>query len=68
MQIDLFRRLWQAGERATTNFLVQLNQALSTQASAIELRGRSSMDFNFMPGVYRLNLYGSTGTGTCTGA
>ncbi len=68
MQINLLRHLWQAGERGATNFLVQLNQALSTQASAIELRGRSSMDLNFMPAVYRLNLYGSTGTGTCTGA
>jgi outer membrane protein, heavy metal efflux system len=41
MQIDLLRHLWQAGERGATNFLVQLNQALSTQASAIELRGRA---------------------------
>ncbi len=39
VQIDLLRRLWQIGELGATNFLVQLNQALSTQASAIELRG-----------------------------
>lgn len=41
MQIDLLRRFWQAGELSTTDFLVQLNQALDTQASAIEVRGRA---------------------------
>lgn len=41
MQIDLLKRLWQAGELPTTSYLVQLNQALDTQASALELRGRS---------------------------
>jgi cobalt-zinc-cadmium efflux system outer membrane protein len=40
-QIDLLRRLWQAGELSTTDFLVQLNQALNTQASAIGVRGRA---------------------------
>jgi outer membrane protein, heavy metal efflux system len=41
MQLDLLRRLWQAGELSTTDFLVQFNQALNTQASAINLRGRT---------------------------
>lgn len=41
MQIDLLRRLWQAGAVSAADFLVQLNQALDTRASAIELRGRA---------------------------
>jgi cobalt-zinc-cadmium efflux system outer membrane protein len=33
-------RLWQAGELNTTDYLVQLKQALGTEASAIDQRGR----------------------------
>lgn len=37
---DLLDRLWQAGEINTTDYLVQLKQALDTEVSAIEQRGR----------------------------
>jgi len=36
----LLDRLWQAGELNTTDYLVQLKQALNTEASAIEQHGR----------------------------
>ena len=39
-QIKLLQRLWQAGEINTTDYLVQLKQALDTRTSAIEQRGR----------------------------
>lgn len=41
LQVDLLKRLWQAGELPTTSYLVQLNQALDTQTSALELRGQA---------------------------
>jgi len=37
-QSDLLRRLWDAGELSTTEFLVQIEQTLDTQESALELR------------------------------
>ncbi len=37
----LLDRLWQAGELKTTDYLVQLKQALETETSAIEQRGRA---------------------------
>ena len=37
---DLLDRLWQAGELGTTDYLVQLKQALDTEISAIEQHGR----------------------------
>ncbi|MDX2457000.1 MAG: TolC family protein [Gammaproteobacteria bacterium] len=37
---DLLGRLWQAGEISTTDYLVQLKQALDTEVSAIEQHGR----------------------------
>lgn len=37
-QTNLLKRLWEAGELSTTDYLVQLNQTLDTQASATELR------------------------------
>jgi len=37
-QSDLLRRLWEAGELSTTEFLVQIEQTLDTQESALELR------------------------------
>ncbi len=36
-QGDLLRRLWEAGEISTTDFLVQVRQTLDTQESALEL-------------------------------
>ncbi len=39
-QIKLLERLWQASELSTTDYLIQLTQALDTKASAIEQRGR----------------------------
>jgi cobalt-zinc-cadmium efflux system outer membrane protein len=39
-QITLLQRLWQAGEINTTDYLVQLKQAIDTRARAIEQRGR----------------------------
>jgi cobalt-zinc-cadmium efflux system outer membrane protein len=38
-QIELLQRLWKAGELSTTDYLVQLKQALDTQTSALEQRG-----------------------------
>ncbi len=38
-QTELLQRIWRAGELGTTDYLVQLNQALATQTSAIELLG-----------------------------
>ncbi len=37
---DLLDRLWQAGELNTTDYLVQLKQALDTEVGATEQRGR----------------------------
>ncbi len=37
-QITLLQRLWKAGELSTTDYLVQLKQALDTRASAYEQR------------------------------
>ncbi len=39
-QIKLLERLWKAGELSTTDYLVQLNQALDTKTSAIKQRGQ----------------------------
>ena len=39
-QSNLLHRLWRAGELSTTDYMVQLKQALDTEASAIEQRGR----------------------------
>jgi len=39
-QLDLIKRLWQAGDMSTTDYLVQLKQALETEAAGLELRGR----------------------------
>ena len=45
-QIELLERLWRAGELSTTDYLVQLKQALETKASAIEQRGRMWTDWS----------------------
>lgn len=37
-QTDLLKRLWEAGELSTTDYLVQLNQLLDMQVSATKLR------------------------------
>ena len=39
-QTELIERLWRAGELEVTDYLVQLDQTLDTQASALELRRR----------------------------
>ena len=39
-QLALIKRLWQAGDMSTTDYLVQLKQALETEAAGLELRGR----------------------------
>lgn len=47
-QLKLIKRLWQSGDMSTTDYLVQLKQALETQASGIELRNtlwRSSFEW-----------------------
>ncbi|MFQ5644153.1 MAG: TolC family protein [Thiogranum sp.] len=38
-RVDLLKRLWEIGEISTTDYLVQLQQTLDTQASAVELQG-----------------------------
>lgn len=45
-QIKLLERLWKAGELNTTDYLIQLNQALETKTSAIEQRGRMWTDWS----------------------
>lgn len=37
-QTRLLRRLWEAGEISTTDFLIQIRQTLDTQESALDLR------------------------------
>ena len=39
-QLKLIKRLWRSGDMSTTEYLVQLKQALETQASGIALRNR----------------------------
>lgn len=38
-RVDLLKRLWETGEISATDYLVQLQQTLDTQASAVELKG-----------------------------
>lgn len=38
-RVALLKRLWETGEISATDYLVQLQQTLDTQASAVELRG-----------------------------
>ena len=45
-QITLLERLWKSGEMSTTDYLIQLTQALETKASAIEHRGRMWTDWS----------------------
>jgi len=45
-QITLLERLWKAGELNTTDYLIQLTQALLTKSSAIEQRGRMWTDWS----------------------
>ncbi len=40
-QLRLIKKLWRAGDMSTTEYLVQLKQALDTQAAGYELRGRA---------------------------
>ena len=39
-QLNLIERLWRAGDMSTAEYLVQLKQALDTQAAGLELRGQ----------------------------
>ncbi len=39
-QLSLIKKLWRAGDMSTTEYLVQLKQALDTQSAGYELRGR----------------------------
>jgi cobalt-zinc-cadmium efflux system outer membrane protein len=36
-QVDLLKRLWEAGELSTTDYLVQIRQTLDTRGSALDL-------------------------------
>lgn len=38
-RVELLKRLWESGEISATDYLVQLQQTLDTQASAVELQG-----------------------------
>ncbi|VAX14463.1 hypothetical protein MNBD_GAMMA24-2302 [hydrothermal vent metagenome] len=40
-QLDLIKKLWRAGDMSTTEYLVQLKQALDTQSAGFKLRGRT---------------------------
>ncbi len=39
-QLNLIERLWRAGDMSTAEYLIQLKQALDTQAAGLELRGQ----------------------------
>jgi len=39
-QLILIKRLWQLGDMSTTEYLVQLKQAIDTQSAGLELRGQ----------------------------
>lgn len=39
-QLKLIKKLWQAGDMSVTNYLLQLKQALETQATGLELRNQ----------------------------
>ncbi len=39
-QLKLIKRLWQVGDMSTTDYLVQLKQAIDTQTAGLELRGK----------------------------
>ena len=39
-QLELIKKIWRAGDMSTTEYLVQLKQALDTRAAGYELRGR----------------------------
>ena len=61
-QLGVLERLWQVGELSTTGYLLQLNQNLETQASALELRGqlwRSWFDWLAASGQFEPWLNGS---------
>ena len=45
LQIQVLEQLWSAGELSTTDYLVQLEQALDTQMAAVEQRGRLWADW-----------------------
>ncbi len=40
-QLRLIKKLWRAGDMSTTEYLVQLKQALDTQSAGYKLRGRT---------------------------
>ena len=40
-QLNLIKKLWRAGDMSTTEYLVQLKQALDTQSAGYELRGQA---------------------------
>lgn len=39
-QVTLLERIWQSGEMSTTDYLVQLQQALATRTDALSVQGR----------------------------
>lgn len=39
-QLKLIKRLWKLGDMSTTDYLVQLKQAIDTQTAGLELRGK----------------------------
>jgi len=43
--IRLLERLWQAGELSSSDYVIQLGQALQTKASAIQQRGKLWLDW-----------------------
>ncbi len=64
-QIKLLERLWKAGELNTTDYLIQLNQALVTKASAIEQRGRMWTEWSeWLIASGRIEHWLSSGTTT----
>lgn len=57
-QLQLIERLWRSGDMGTTEYLVQLKQAIGTQAAGIELRGRLwQSGFNWLYETARINTW-----------
>lgn len=57
-QLELIKRLWRAGDMSTAEYLVQLKQAIDTQAAGIELRGRSwKSGFNWLYETAQINTW-----------
>lgn len=57
-QLSLIKQLWRSGDMSTTDYLVQLKQALETQGSGLELRGQLWLAaFDWMTNTASINQW-----------